>query len=99
MIDYPPIPTEVESPGGTVRIEIGEAPVVEGAACDGLWDSGRQVISLDGNVSPRHQWRTYYHELTHVALTDAGLDEIIDPKLHEAICQAVATARLRERFG
>ena len=96
---YPPIPESVESAGGTVRIELGEAPVTDGLACDGLWDSARQVISLDASVPDRHRWRTYFHELTHVALTDSGLDELLEPKLHEAICNAVATARMRERFG
>ena len=45
------------------------------------------------------RWRTFYHELTHVAVIDSGLANNLRDKIHEALCDAMATARMRERFG
>jgi len=54
--------------------------------------------NADGNA-----WRVYFHELTHVALTESGLANVLLPVIHDegidAICDAIATARMRERFG
>jgi hypothetical protein len=46
-----------------------------------------------------HQWRTLFHELTHVALDDSGLSNGMNDELVEAVCDAVATQRVREMFG
>jgi hypothetical protein len=46
---------------------------------------------------------TLFHEQTHAAITDAGLDNRFagedGDKLLEQVCEAVATSRMRERFG
>jgi Zn-dependent peptidase ImmA (M78 family) len=71
----------------------------DGTECWGIWDDSTRTILLDKSANRRHQWRVLYHELAHVALSDAGLDNGIGDELVEAICDAVATARMRERFG
>lgn len=97
---YPPIPRVVSMPGGDVTVLV--QPNVrheDGAACWGLWDDATRTITLDAGATPQHRWWTAYHELCHVALSDSGLDEGMHAKLVEAVCNAVATARMRERFG
>lgn len=97
---YPPLPTTVDCPGGTV--EVVKLPVVkhqDGSECWGLWEDNLRRISIDETAPMRHQWLVFYHELTHVAITDAGLDNVLDKNTHEAICDAIGTMRMRERFG
>jgi Zn-dependent peptidase ImmA (M78 family) len=99
-IKYPPLPKEVEGPGGTVTVICTKAGIKhENAECWGLYDSEARTITIDMRAKPRQRWLTFYHELVHVALIDAGLNNGIPDQLHEAICDAVATARMRERFG
>jgi len=40
-----------------------------------------------------------YHELTHAALDDSGLSQGMTDAMQESFCEAMATARMRERFG
>lgn len=97
---YPPLPKELEGPGGTVTIVLTKEPITyESAECWGLYDSEARTITIDARVKPRQRWLTLFHELAHVALIDAGLNNGIADTLHETICDAIATARMRERFG
>lgn len=99
-IKYPRIPKEVEGPGGTVTIVLKKEGIRhDNEDCWGLYDSESRTITLDARQKPRQRWQTFYHELVHVALIDAGLDNGLPHALHEAICDALATARMRERFG
>jgi hypothetical protein len=63
----------------------------------GAYDPEHRVIFVDSTAPLPHQLRIYYHEATHVALNDAGLDDLLEPHLLEAICNAMATARVAER--
>ncbi|MBA3836488.1 MAG: hypothetical protein C0499_02360 [Zymomonas sp.] len=97
---YPALPSEIEGPAGTVIVTLTKAKVTfEGAECGGLWDAGRREITLDAKESRRNQWKYYYHEWGHVMLCDSGLDNAIPADIQETICDAIATARMRERFG
>lgn len=96
----PALPKRLTAPGGDVAIVlVDKLKNDDGTECWGLWDDSTRTISLDRSANRRHQWKVLYHEQCHVALGDAGLDNGIHDELLEAICDAVATARMRERFG
>lgn len=96
---YPPIPKTAEGPGGSVEVRLVRALHHGGQDCWGLYDPAERLISIDNSAGKAHQWRIYFHEWAHVALCDAGLDNALTHELHEAVCDALATARMRERFG
>lgn len=96
---YPPLPRHIDAPGGRVRVRMAQKIVNNGVDCWGLWEESTRTISLSSEAPPRHQWKVFYHEAAHVAITDAGLDDVLDDKTHEALCNAFASARMRERFG
>lgn len=70
----------------------------DGTECWGLYDSSERLITLDGAQPLAHRWRVLFHELVHVWLVDAGLDNGIETRLHEAIADAVATGLVRAFF-
>lgn len=95
---YPPIPKWAEAPGGPVEVRLVDKLVHDGQECWGLYEPAERRITVVKTSRP-HQWRVYYHEWAHAALTDAGIDNALTEQIHEAICDALATARMRERFG
>ena len=95
---YPPIPSTVETIGGAVRVVVVTALCDEdGAACWGLWVRSAREIRL-APLTPALQWATLFHELHHVALDDSGLANLLSAKMQEALCDASASARMREQF-
>jgi Zn-dependent peptidase ImmA (M78 family) len=64
-----------------------------------LWDSYDRTITIQESLSPRNRWATLYHEFTHVALHDSGFANMLTDNQIETLCDAIATARMRERFG
>ena len=96
---YPPLPTSLDAPGGRVKVKLCEKIVNNGQDCWGLWEESTRVISIVREMPPRHQWKVFYHEVAHIAITDAGLDDILTIEMHEALCNAIASQRMRERFG
>lgn len=83
--------TIVGKPAGKVRTPEHEAW--------GTWEPHTRTVEIDTSAPMAHQWRTLFHELAHVALDDAGLSHGMHDDLVEAVCDAIATARMRERFG
>lgn len=98
-VAYPKLPETVFASGGDVIIVL--KPRIKHGTEElwGSWEESTRVVEIDSTASPRHQWRTFYHELTHVALTDSGADELLTDGTTEMICDAISTARMRERFG
>lgn len=98
---YPPIPRLLEAPGGAVTVVLKPAGKVGtgGAECWGTWEPHTRTVELDKSAPPAHQWRVLFHELAHVALDDAGLSNGMNDELVEAVCDAIASQRMRERFG
>ena len=96
---YPAIPATVETLGGTVDVII--VPKLVNSAnepCWGLWDPVARSITLERRP-PRVMWATYYHELCHAMLDDSGIANLFSDDMKEVLCDALATARFRERFG
>jgi Zn-dependent peptidase ImmA (M78 family) len=100
-VKYPALPATVEAPGGTITVLL--KPTLrhaDGTDCWGLWDASTRTIEIaTATAVKRHQWRTLFHELTHAALDDAGISQGMTDAMQETLCEALATARMREKFG
>lgn len=97
---FPPLPKTISAPGGTVTVRRVKAiKLASGHEAWGTWEPHTRTVEIDLTAPMAHQWRTLYHELAHVALDDAGLHNGMNEELVEAVCDALATARFRERFG
>lgn len=97
---WPPIPKVVEGAGGPIRVVVVRGPLVDdGDECIGLFRHETRTLLLSARLRGRQRWHTFYHELTHAAMTDSGLWNRYTVKQIEAFCDAIATARVRERFG
>ena len=95
---YPKLPATVEGPNGSVDVRLVDA-VDTGPKDLGCWDFETRIIQIRRGMSGKSQWSTYYHEWMHMMLTDSGQANLFTHKQQEALCDAVAVARMRERFG
>lgn len=97
---FPRLPTRIQGAGGIITVHARTTRVkAEDKEVWGSWDESTRVIELDTRGEPSHQWRVLYHELMHATLADSGLENLFPEATVEALCDAVATARMRERFG
>jgi hypothetical protein len=97
---WPPIPTLVRGTGGTITVRcVKKVKHTDGTECWGEWDEAKRTIRIDKTAKPEHQWRVLFHELTHAALGDAGIENLFDPAGVETLCDALATARMQEFRG
>lgn len=98
---WPRLPKWLEAPGGPVTVTLRPKGAVSAGHDEawGTWEPHTRRIEIDRSAPLAHQWRVLFHELAHVALDDAGLSNGMPEELVEAVCDAVATARMRERFG
>lgn len=97
---YPALPATVEAPGGTIAVIL--KPTLrhpDGTECWGMFDLANRTIEIATTAPKRHQWRTLYHELCHAALDDAGISQGMTDAMQETLCECMASARMRERFG
>lgn len=93
---WPRLPRQVMGLGGPIEV-VRRRRIIEGKDdCWGLWDRERRRISILMAIPMEHQWRVFYHEMTHAMLTDSGLEEFLEDKTHEAICHAIASGRIQE---
>lgn len=107
MTDYPALPKVVDSSGGPVRVRLVKRPRdyddpkhrPRKTPCWGTYSASRRLIEIDCRAPRAFQWLTLFHEWTHAALMDSGVAEILRSRKHEAVCESIATARMRERFG
>lgn len=96
--------TPEEVPAATVNGTLGPIAVVRVAGLMaenseyGSWVWHLRRIHLDAGLTGRALWHTFYHEQAHAALDDAGI-KFPTKELEEHVCDAIATARVRERFG
>jgi hypothetical protein len=97
--EYPPLPLVLDGLGGPVQVVVGPRPEGTDKQCIGEFSSSERRIWILETLSPLVQWTTLFHETVHVAIYDTGLQNILSGKKQEAICDALATARVREQFG
>jgi len=50
-----------------------------------------RTVQLHAGSSSETVWQTFFHEMTHVAMWDAGCHDILKHKQREAICNAMGT--------
>jgi len=94
----PPIPDAVPSPLGPVPVVFVET--LSEASDDfetfGLWDMLNRVIKIREGLPIAVQWQTLYHEMTHVAIWDAGLHNVLTEDCIEILCDVLGCARVME---
>lgn len=92
----PPIPETVFHALGPIPVEAVEdlRDVETGETLFGYWDPYKRVIYLRAGMHPVTAWATLWHERTHAELNDIGVKLRTDQE--EAICEAVARARVAE---
>ena len=80
-----------------VYSQLGPVPVVmtEGMVKDpnlpsfGMWDEVTRVIKIDPSAHEAAQLSTLFHEMVHVALTDAGANNSMSEQQAETVCDVV----------
>ena len=107
---YPPLPKEVQRAGGTLTIELIAKTIKaaferliakpgDDAENMGHFDPSTRHIQVLKSLRGDQRWMVFYHELAHAALWDSGAHNAVPGAAEEMVCDAIATARLRERFG
>lgn len=82
----PPIPSQVFSVLGPLPVAI---KALEGPM--GITNFERRDVGLSETAEPASMLQVYWHEVTHVALWDAGVHNSLSPKAIESICDAMGT--------
>jgi len=101
------LPSQVEGIAGPIKVvivvgprdhdDVTHDPVKD--PCHGTYSASKRQIELDPSIVEAHRIHTYFHELAHAALMDSGVSHLLSDRVEEAVCDAIATARVRERFG
>lgn len=100
MTKWPTLPKSVRCAGGPVKVRMCKRITAEdGDACWGLWDASTRTIRVERGGTPQNRWHTFFHEWMHAVLTDSGFGEMFTKEGNEALCQAVAAARVQEMRG
>lgn len=98
MKTLPTIPRSVPHILGPIKVlVIPDLKDSEGGNVFGLWDGFQRVISVRAGMHPTQMWATLFHEQTHADLGDIGVALSVDQE--EAICNAVAAARVHEMLS
>lgn len=85
-------------------IDVAVVPKVEASAADdehvlGVFNPTSRSIEVLKGLRGDQKWLVLFHELTHAALWDSGAMNGMTEAQQEAVCDSVATQRLREKFG
>jgi hypothetical protein len=93
--EYPPVPSRVFS-------VLGMLPVTHKTELTDLGelDFTTRSINLQANLVLSRAWQVYWHEVTHLALHDGGVQDL-DAELEERVCDALGTylaAAIRSGF-
>jgi Zn-dependent peptidase ImmA (M78 family) len=86
----------MNAPGGPIRVRQLQRVHVERKPCWGSWSPSTRTISIERGAPREYQLHTLYHEWAHAVLHDSGLEELLSEAGQEALCQALATARMAE---
>jgi hypothetical protein len=98
---WPVLPRRVQCVGGSVAVRRRKGLVTAEGDRDAwaLWDAENRTVWLVPRIPRQLQWRVFYHELFHVALSDSGLENVLPADGVEALCDAYSSSRMVERFG
>ncbi len=96
-VSWPKLPRIIQGAGGPIRVVFARVVKSEdGKPAWGTWEGATRMVRIVQNQPRHHQWRILFHELTHAAIEDAGLDELFSEEGNEALCKALASARVSE---
>lgn len=93
---WPPLPRRLKGAGGPITVRLVKRVRVEGESCWGSWEPSTRTVRLEKGAPIEHQWRTLHHEWMHAVLHDSGIQELLSEEGQEALCQAIACARIAE---
>lgn len=101
---YPQLPTAIRCPGGVVPVaklsrEEMQKMADPGEELMGYYNEKDREIFLLDDLTLAQSWRILWHEWCHVVLEDSGLANSVGHDQEEAFCDAIAAARIMERFG
>ena len=97
---YPPLPVSVQGAGGTITVQlVPKIPGGEGEDVLGQFEPSTRHILILKSLRGDQRWLVLFHELAHAALWDSGAHNALAGAAEEVVCDALATARLREKFG
>ncbi len=97
---WPAIPKSVRGAGGPIKVRLVQKIVSdEHGDCWGEWEPGKRLVRIEKGAPPQLRWKVLFHELTHAALDDAGVSNLLSFDGVESLCDAMATARLQEMRG
>ncbi len=97
---YPPLPSEIDAPAGRVIIELVEnLGDTKDETVMGHFDMLTRTIRIKKKMARERQHFTLFHEKVHLWLADSGLQNGLNGDMEEAICDAVASGLMREKFG
>ena len=94
-----PLPRRVQCVGGSVAVRRRAGLRTGKREAWGLWDAENRTIWVAVQIPRELQWRVFYHELMHACLSDSGLENVLPEDGVEALCDAVASARMVEQMG
>lgn len=95
---YPSLPRTVQGAGGTLTVHLVAKPGGD-AENMGHFDPAIRRIEIAKSLRGDQRWMVYFHELTHAALWDSGAHNLVPGAAEEVVADAIAVARLREKFG
>lgn len=91
------LPKSAMGLGGSIKVVVVPGLKLKGQKLHGLWDPRTRTIKLSTKNSDYEMEHTFYHELLHAALDDSGQWNLLTKEGAEALCDLVATARMREQ--
>lgn len=106
MKRWPPLPAVVYGAGGPITVALVDAiepdagkPAGDNSVTWGIWEGHKRLIRIAKTVDRAFQWSVLYHEMTHAALFDAGVTNLLPAEQEECLADCISTARVAEMRG
>lgn len=98
---YPALPSTVQGAGGTLTVQLVDEikSTEQNEDILGQFDPSTRHILIKRSLRGDQKWLVLFHELAHASLWDSGAHNALTGAAEEIVCDAVATSRLREKFG
>jgi hypothetical protein len=92
------VPKKLTGLGGVITVMVEGGLKVKGEKVHGYWNPRSRTIKLAKGNTPHEMEHTFYHEQMHAALDDSGQWNLLTKEGAEALCDLVATMRMREQY-
>lgn len=83
------LPKAVHTPLGPLPID--ELPVEHRGEYLGRFLPTERVIEMHPDLVPATMWQTFWHEVVHVGISDAGVQHHLSKEHIEAVCDALGS--------